>query len=117
MCRNPTAECDERTNQQRSGRRPCHVWKDRAFRVRPTADSKLQKAADHACLRTERQPPRLTFASEGAMCGWRDAKQLEPPKAAPPPSQRSAAFCQLVSVVSRPRASPNRVREQPLKLD
>ena len=34
------------------------------------------------------------------MCGWRDAKQLEPPKAAPPPSLRSAAFCQLVSVVS-----------------
>jgi len=36
------------------------------------------------------------------MCGWRDAKQLEPPKAAPPPSQRSAAFCQLVRIVGRP---------------
>jgi len=67
--------------------------------IRLTADSKLQKAAYHGCLRTERQPPRLTPASEGAMCGWRDAKLLEPPKAAPPPSQRSAAFCQLVSVV------------------
>jgi hypothetical protein len=35
------------------------------------------------------------------MCGYHAAVQLEPPKAAPPPGQRSGGFCQLVRVVRR----------------
>ncbi len=34
------------------------------------------RAASRACLSAARQPPRLTKASEGAMCGWRDAEQF-----------------------------------------
>ena len=75
MCSDPTAECDERTNQQRNGRRPCHAWKDRAFLVRPTSVAELRAGSP-------RRPHRGTLAaatdeaSEGARCGRRDVMQL-----------------------------------------
>jgi len=60
--------------------------------ARPNVLTLSCKAAYHAGLTTAWWLPRLTLASEGAMCSHHDAMQLEPPTAAPPPSQRSAAL-------------------------
>jgi hypothetical protein len=63
------------------------------------AHSKLQ-AASRACPDAARRLPRLTRSFGGSECSRRDAVQFEPPEAARPPANGSAA-CQLVRVVRR----------------